>query len=100
MKMYISYVWLQSTYNLHRNNQLIIFFLEIIIKATESQPGLHNLWQSGSRAVRKWRENEKMKRKWRENEEMERKWKENEEMKRDSPSTFPHFLFISSLSIH
>ena len=79
---------------------LSYFFLEIIIKVTESQPGLHNLWQFGSRAVRKWRENEKMKRKWRENEEMERKWKENEEMERDSLSTFPHFLFISSLSIH
>ena len=44
--------------------------------------GLHNLWQPGSRAVRKWRENEKMKRKLRENEEMERngqrmrKWRE------------------------
>ena len=38
-------------------------FLEIIIKVTESQPGVHNLWQFGSRAVRKLRENE---------EEMER----------------------------
>ena len=75
-------------------------FLEIIIKVTESQPGVHNLWQFGSRAVRKWRKNEKMKRKWRENEEMERKWKENEEMERDSLSKFPHFLYISSLSIH
>ena len=52
--------------------------------------GLHNLWQPCNRAARKWRENEKMKKKWRENEEMER----------DSLSTFPHFLFISSLSIH
>ena len=31
---------------------------------------------------------------------MERKRKENEEMERDSLSTFPHFLFISPLSIH
>ena len=31
---------------------------------------------------------------------MERKWRENEEMERDSLSTFPHFLLISSLSIH
>ena len=54
----------------------------------------------GSRAARKWRENEKMKRKCRENEEMERKLREIEEMERDSLSTFPHFLFISSLSIH
>ena len=51
-------------------------------------PGLHNLLQPGSRAVRKWRKNEKIKRKWRENEEMER----------DSLSTFSHFLFIPSLS--
>ena len=29
-----------------------------------------------------------------------RKWRENKEMERDSFSTFPHFLFISSLSIH
>ena len=29
-----------------------------------------------------------------------RKWRENEEMERDLLSTFPHFLFISSLSIH
>ena len=58
------------------------------------------LCQPASLAVRKWRENEKMKRKWRENEEMEKKWRENEEMERDSLSTFPHFLFISSLSIH
>ena len=29
-----------------------------------------------------------------------RKWRENEEMERGSLSTFPHFLFISSLSIH
>ena len=33
-------------------------------------------------------------------EKMERKWRENEEMERDSLSTFSHFLFISSLSIH
>ena len=26
-----------------------------------------------------------------------RKWRENKEMERDSLSTFPHFLFISSL---
>ena len=38
--------------------------------------------------------------KWRENEEMERKWRENDEMERDSLSTFPHFLYISFLSIH
>ena len=49
---------------------------------------------------RKWRENEEMKRKWRDNEEIERKWRENEEMERDSLSTFPHSLFISSLSIY
>ena len=34
-----------------------------------------------------------------ENEKMKRKWWENEEMERDSLSTFPHCLFISSLSI-
>ena len=39
-------------------------------------------------------------RKWRENKKMKRKWRENEEMERNSLSTFPHFLFISSLSIH
>ena len=50
---------------------------------------LHKLCQPGSLAVRKWRENEKMKGKYRENEEMER----------DTLSTFPHFLFIPSLSI-
>ena len=51
---------------------------------------LHKLCQPGSLAVRKWRENEKMKGKYRENEEMER----------DTLSTFPHFLFIPSLSFH
>ena len=55
--------------------------------------GLHNLWQPGSQAARKWRENEKMKR---ENEN----WREKEEMEKDLLSTFLHFLFISSLSIH
>ena len=39
-------------------------------------------------------------RKWREKEEMKRKWRENEEMERDSLSTFPHFLFISYLSLY
>ena len=29
-----------------------------------------------------------------------RNWRENEEMERNSLSTFPYFLFISSLSIH
>ena len=29
-----------------------------------------------------------------------RKWRENEKTERDSLSTFPHFLFISSFSIH
>ena len=43
-------------------------------------PGLHKLWQPGSLAARKWRE--------------------NGEMEGDSLSTFLHFLFISSLSIH
>ena len=38
--------------------------------------------------------------KWRENEKMERKWRENEKLEKYSLSTFPHFLFISSLSIH
>ena len=47
-------------------------------------PGLHNLWQPGSQAVRKWGDTEKMKRKWRENDEKER----------DSPSTFSHFLYF------
>ena len=36
----------------------------------------------------------------RENEEIERKWRENTEMERDLLPTFPHFLFISSPSIH
>ena len=62
-----------------------------------------------SRAARIWREKEEMKRKWRENEEMEREGgneeemerrRKGEEMERDSSSTFPHSLFISSLSIH
>ena len=39
-------------------------------------------------------------RKWRENEKMKRKLRKNEEMERDLLSTFPHFLFISPLSIH
>ena len=63
---------------------------DTFLETLQMVPGLHNFWQPGSRAARKWRKNEKMKRKWRENEEMER----------DSRSTFPHFLFISSLSIH
>ena len=41
-----------------------------------------------------------MKRKWRENEEMEKKGTDNEEMERDLLSIYPHFLFISPLSIH
>ena len=31
---------------------------------------------------------------------MERNWRDVEEMERDLLSTFPHFLFISSLYIH
>ena len=65
-----------------------------------SSAGLHKLCHPASLVVRKWRENEKMKRKWRKKGEMERKWKENEEMERNLLSTFPHFLFISFLSIH
>ena len=49
--------------------------------------GLHKLWHLGILAWRKWRENEKMKRKWREKGER-------------SLSTFPHFPFIYSLSLH
>ena len=45
-------------------------------------------------------ENGERVRRWRWNGERMRKWRENEEMERDSLSTFPHFLFISSLSIH
>lgn len=33
-------------------------------------------------------------------EEMEREWEYEEEMERDALSTFPHFLYISSLSNH
>ena len=62
--------------------------------------GLHNLLHPCIRDARKWRENEKMKRKRRECEEVERKWRGNEEMERYSLFTFPHFLFISPLSIH
>ena len=29
-----------------------------------------------------------------------RAWREYEEMEKNSPSPFPHFLFISSLSVH
>ena len=42
--------------------------------------GLHKLWHPCILAARKWRE--------------------NEEMKRNSLSTFTHYLFISSLSLH
>ena len=45
------------------------------------------------------RENGERMRKWRENEKMKRKWRENEEVERNSLSRFPHFLFISSLSV-
>ena len=38
--------------------------------------------------------------KWRGNGERMRKWTQNEQIERDSLSTFPHFLFITSLSIH
>ena len=54
------------------------------------QPGCE---KNGER-MRKWRGNGKRMRKWRGN------WEKNEEMERDSLSTFPHFLFISSLSFH
>ena len=58
-----------------------IFLSHFLSFAIESYiyAGLHNMWQLGSRAVRKWRDNEKMKRKWRENEKMKRKWRDNEE---------------------
>ena len=62
--------------------------------------GLRNPLKPCSWAARKWKDNEEMKRKWRLNEEIKRKWKDNEEMERDSLSTFPHSLFIFSLSIH
>ena len=59
--------------------------------------GLHKLWQPGcGKMKREWENEEEMEREW----GMERKFGENEEMERDSLSTFPHFLFISSLSIH
>ena len=45
-------------------------------------------------------ENGERMRKWRANGERMRKWRYNEEMERYSLSTFPHFLFISFLSIH
>ena len=61
-----------------------VFRKKYRIGQMKSYPELHNLWQPGSRAVRKWKENGKIKRKWRENEEMERKWSGNEEMQRDS----------------
>ena len=47
---------------------------------------VHNLLQPGSRAAR--------------NGERMRKWRENDEIEKDSLSTFPHFLFISSLYFH
>ena len=47
-------------------------------------PGLHRLWQPGC---------EKMEREWENEEEMEKYWE-------NSLSTFPHFLFIFSFSIH
>ena len=46
-----------------------------------------------------WENGERM-RKWRGNGERMRKWTQNEQIERDSLSTFPHFLFITSLSIH
>ena len=54
-------------------------------------PGLHNLWQPGYEKMERELENE---------EEMESKWKENKEMEWGLLVTFPHFLFISSLSLH
>ena len=46
-----------------------------------------------------WENGERM-RKWKGNGERMRKWSENEQIERDSLFIFPHFLFISSLSIH
>ena len=45
-------------------------------------------------------ENGERMRKWRGKGERMRKWRGNEEMERVALSTFPHFLFFSSLSIH
>ena len=54
----------------------------------------------GGLAARLWENGKKM-RKWRGNgEEMERKWTKNEKLERYLLSTFSHFIFISSLSIH
>ena len=55
--------------------------------------------ENGER-MRKWRGKGESVRKWRGNGEEMRKWRENEEMERYSLFTFPHFLFISPLSIH
>ena len=51
----------------------------------------------GSQLVAAWQPDCK---KRRENGERMRKWRENEEVEKYSLSTFLHFLFISSLSIH
>ena len=56
--------------------------------------------QENGERMRKWRGKGERIRKWRGNGEKMRKWRENEEMERDSLSTFPLFLFISSLSNH
>ena len=72
---------------------------DTFLKTLQMVPGLHNLRQPGSQASRKWRENQKMEREWGNGEGM-RNWRENAEMERNSLSTFPHFLFIPSLSIH
>ena len=84
-------------------HEKIFFFFKTCLSVTISiaeQSTAQGCTSCASLAVRKWRENEKIKMKWRENEEMVGRWRENEEIKRDSLSTFPHFLFTSSLSIH
>ena len=66
------------------------------------QPGSEKMereWENEEEMGERKRGNERMG-KWRGNGERMRKWRENEIMERDSLSTFPHFLFISSLTIN
>ena len=95
--------WLELRYyNYHYHYHLIKrwFKKKVTIMMGWWEAGLHESLQPCSRAARKWRKNEEMRGYGERMRKLKRKWRENEKMERDSLSTFPHSLFISSLSIH
>ena len=67
---------------------------DTFLETLQMVPGLQNLRQPGSRAVRKWKENEKMKREWGNGGRM-KKWRETHSLLFLIFSLFPPSLSIS-----